>query len=124
MNFFYRYYLQIVLGVMAITLLVFTYLVYKKRKLRDRPGMSVINLLITVILLFFMVNYGRSYRAGIIVKQDAYLMKGPSSGSDLKEIVDKGHRVRILGHEDVWVKIRWMDDIAYIRETQIREIGL
>jgi len=42
----------------------------------------------------------------------------------MKEIVDKGQRVRILGHEDVWVKISWMDEIAYIRETQIREIEL
>jgi hypothetical protein len=124
LNFFYRYYYKIVMGVVAITMLIFAYLVYKKRKLRVKPGMSVINLVIAIILLFFMVNFGRSYRAGIITEQNAYLMKGPSSGADVKEIVNKGHRVRILGHEDVWVKIRWMDDIAYIRETQIREIGL
>ena len=124
LNFFYRYYYQIVMIVVVTTLLIFAYLVYKKRKLRVKPGMSVINLVIAIILLFFMVNFGRSYGAGIIVEQNSYLMKGPSSGADVKEIVDKGHRVRILGHEDVWVKIQWMDDIAYIRETQIREIRL
>ena len=124
MNFFYRYYLQIVLFIAAFTFLIFSYLVYKKRKLHARPGMSIINLIIAIIVLFFILNFGRSYRAGIIVNQNAYLMEGPSSGSDLKEIVNKGHRVRILGHEDVWVKISWMDDVAYIRETQIREIEL
>lgn len=124
MNFFYRYYLQIVLMVVVITIAIFSYLVYKRKKLHVRPGMSVINLVIAIIILFFMVNFGRSYRAGIIVQHNAYLMEGPSSGSDLKEIVDKGHRVRILGHEDVWVRILWMEDVAYIRETQIREIGL
>ena len=124
LNFFYRYYYQIVLIVVVTTLLIFTYLVYKKRKLRINPGMSIVNLVIAIILLFVIVNFGRSYRAGIITEPNAYLMKGPSSGADVKEIVDKGHRVRIIGHEDVWVKIRWMDDIAYIRETQIREIRL
>jgi len=124
LNFFYRHYIQIVLGVVGISIMIFLYLVYKKRKLRIQPGMSVINLGVAIVILFFMVNFGRSYRAGIIVQQNAYLMEGPSSGADLKEIVDKGHRVRILGHEDVWVKISWMDEIAYIRETQIREIEL
>ena len=124
LNIFYRYYFQLVMFVIVLAFLAFSYLVYKKRKLRMRPGMSVLNLVMMLIVLFFMVNYGRSYRAGIIIKQNAYLMQGPSSGADLKEIVNKGHRVRILGKEDVWVKIRWLDDVAYIRENQIREIEL
>ena len=124
LNVFYRYYVQLVLLVSAMAFVLFAYFVYKRRKLHAKPLMSVIYLMITLIILLFMVNFGRSYQAGIIIKQNAYLMDGPSSGANLKEIVDKGHRVSILGREDVWIKIRWLEDVVYIRENQIREIGL
>ncbi len=49
-------------------------------------------------------------------------MSGPSAGADVLEVVKKGHKVDILGKEDVWVKIRWDDQVAYLKEGKIKAI--
>jgi uncharacterized protein YgiM (DUF1202 family) len=69
-----------------------------------------------------MINYGSEYQKGIIMSPGAYLMQAPSSGADLVEVVNKGHRVRIIGKEDVWVKINWNGNIVYVRENNIRPV--
>ena len=51
-------------------------------------------------------------------------MDGPSAGASVVDVVGDGHRVEVLGKNDVWLKIRWDDDVAYVKETAIRPVRL
>ena len=122
MNIFYRYYSSIVYGLSALVILLVGYMVYKKLRLKINPGFSLVYLLIIMGLLFYVVNFGKRYQKGIIISTKAYVMDGPSSGSKLVAIADIGNRVKVLGKEDVWVKINWQGNPAYVKENNILEI--
>lgn len=122
MNIFYRYYSAIVYGLSAVVFLIIGYIVYKKLKLRMNPGFSLFYLIFVLGILFYVVNFGKDYRKGIIINPETYLMDGPSSGAKLVAIADVGHRVQVLGKEDVWVKIEWQGNTAYIKENNILQI--
>ena len=49
-------------------------------------------------------------------------MDQPSAGADLVEIVNKGHRVKILDRNEVWVKIKWREDVAFVRNKNIKDL--
>lgn len=122
MNIFYRYYSSIVYGLSALVVLLLLYMLYVKLRLKVNPGYSLFYLIIIVGLLFYVVNFGKRYQKGIIINPEAYLMDGPSSGAKLIAIADIGHRVKILGKEDVWVKISWEGNPAYVKENNILQI--
>jgi hypothetical protein len=122
MNVFYRYYSAIVYGLSGLVLILIGYMVYKKLRMKVNPGFSLFYLFIVVGLLFYVVNFGKRYQKGIIISPDTYLMDGPSSGAKLITIADMGHRVHVLGKDDVWVKVEWEGSIAYIKENNILQI--
>ncbi len=122
LNIFYRHYSSIVLVLGGVLLVLLSYMIYKKRRLHERPGFSLFYTIITLLLLFYIVNFGKPYHQGIIIHPDTYLMKGPSAGSELITIADQGHRVRVLGKKDVWIKVEWKDEEAYIRESNLLQI--
>ncbi len=122
MNVFYRYYSAIVYGLSGLVLILIGYMIYKKLRMKVNPGFSLFYLIIVVGLLFYVVNFGKRYQKGIIISPDTYLMDGPSSGAKLIAIADMGHRVHVLGKDDVWVKVEWEGSIAYIKENNILQI--
>jgi len=122
MNVFYRYYSAIVYSLSGLVLILIGYMVFKKLRMKVNPGFSLFYLFITVGLLFYVVNFGKSYQKGIIISPDTYLMDGPSSGAKLIAIADIGHRVHVLGKDDVWVKVEWEGSTAYIKENNILQI--
>jgi len=121
-NIFYRYYQAIIFSLIGLTIILAAYMIFKKMRLRVRPGFSLFYLLIVVTLLFFVVNFGKKYQKGIIISPDTYLMDGPSSGAKLIAIADMGHRVHVLGKTDVWVKVEWKGNTAYVKENNILQI--
>ncbi|MBS0000432.1 MAG: SH3 domain-containing protein [Cyclobacteriaceae bacterium] len=122
LNIFYRYYSAIVLSLSSLLVLLLAYMVYKKRRLRETPGFSLFYTVLTMLILFYVVNFGKSYHKGIIIHPDTYLMEGPSAGSRLVTIADQGHRLKVKGKKDVWVKVEWEDKEAYIREKNLMQI--
>jgi len=122
LTYYYNYLTQINLVVLALALFLFIVIYYKKKRTGNRPTLAGISYVITLGLFFFLINYGGQYNKGIILESNSYLMSGPSAGSDVIEVVKKGHKVDILGKEDVWVKIRWDDKVAYLKEGKIKAI--
>lgn len=122
MNIFYRYYSTIVYGLSGLVILLIGYMVFKKLRYRLNPGFSMFYMVVVVGLLFYVVNFGKKYQKGIIINPESYLMDGPSAGAKLIAIADMGHRVDVLGKEDVWVKIEWQGNTAFIKENNILQI--
>jgi len=122
LTYYYNYLIQINLGVLVLALFLFSLIYYKKKRTGNRPTLAGIVYVITLGLFFFLINYSGQYNKGIILESNVYLMSGPSAGADVLEVVKKGHKVDILGKEDVWVKIRWDDQVAYLKEGKIKAI--
>jgi len=119
---FFKYfdYLTYFLLALAIMILAIMYhQKFKKNNLSVAPG---IFLVIVLALLFYTLNFGRNYDKAIVVKNNTYLMSGPSAGAEVLEIIKKGHRVNVKDAEDVWVQIEWDEQEAYVKADKIRTI--
>jgi hypothetical protein len=51
-------------------------------------------------------------------------MKGPSAGSSVVDVIDGGHRIEVVGRQDVWLKVLWDGSVAYVKENNILPITL
>ena len=51
------------------------------------------------------------------------IMDKPSSGSNLYQIVKKGDKLKIIGEESVWYKIKINETEKYIRKKNIKIIN-
>jgi hypothetical protein len=121
--FYQKYHFNIAIGLAAFIFLLFSISVFMKRREH--------NLFATIIPMFvflaaFAVHLyaGRPATNGIVVRQNAYLMSGPSAGADIEEIIDAGHRVVIKGNTDAWVEVEWNGKSAYIRRNQLLPVVL
>jgi len=119
MNLYKRFRQQIVMVVVAFSLLIFSLILYQKRRNQERPLAAGIVFVISLAVLFGLLNFLPDHSKGIIANDPTYIREAPSGASDVTEIIGSGHRVTVLGKEDVWVKIRWRDEVAYIKENGI-----
>ena len=122
LNYYKTYSLEITLGALAISFLLFALLVYQKRK-KQPVFLPLAGLVVSLFLVALMVNADNSTRLAIINGDNAYLMRGPSSGAGVVDIVKAGHRVSILGQQDVWTEIIWDGSPVYIRKSQLMPIN-
>ncbi|MEO1654761.1 MAG: SH3 domain-containing protein, partial [Bacteroidota bacterium] len=76
-------------------------------------------LLILISLIFVVVSFIEVNPKGIIKLDRSYLMSAPSSGAQVVDIIQKGHRVNILGKQDIWYRIEWKGQELYIRASQM-----
>ena len=79
---------------------------------------------IILIGLFVHVNVGGKISLGVVGSSNTFLMQGPSPGAPLVEVVSEGHRVEIIGKNDVWVEVLWQGAPAYIKEGNILPVEL
>ena len=114
-----RYHMHIIGALGACSLFMFSFILYQKRRGHHRPVSAGILFVMILGLLFVLINFGQGRDRAVILTDKAYLRTGPSSGANVAEVVAKGHRVEILSHKDVWVKINWNDRPLYIRESHL-----
>jgi len=122
LNLYHRHYEKLYYGLIALSLIIFGVIFYQKFKLGARPVSATVIYVLVILVLAAFVNLDNNFQKGIIAKDTSYLMSAPSSGSELVEVVKPGHRVDILGHKDVWIKISWKGKTAFVRENNIRVI--
>jgi len=122
LNLYYLYYNEVSFGIMGLILIIFAGIVYRKLKFGVRPvALGVIFILLTGTV-FYSVNFGREFRQGIVEEGNTYLMVQPSSSSRVLDIISEGHRLKIIGQNDVWYKVEWNDKPAYVKYNRIQPI--
>ena len=80
-------------------------------------------MIIVLVAFAIHINVGEKIATGIISEPNTYLMDGPSPGASVISIVSEGHRVEILGKVDVWYKVRWGDDLVYVRNFDLLTVA-
>jgi len=121
-NYFHKYFNYILILIFSLSVLVFIIIVYQKFKKNKKATTPAIVLVILLALFFYMINFGKDNHQGIINSSHAYIMSGPSSGSDVIDILDQGHKVTIVEQNDVWLKIKWKNQTAYTKAKNVKPI--
>ena len=118
-NAFRNYYFPIG-GLLATgVMLLMALLIYQKRKYKNRPYWVGLVLLIVLGILFIQINYSNNDNQGIVSGKATYLMSGPSAGASVVAIIDDGHQLRITGHKDIWLRVQWKDQEAFVKESKL-----
>ena len=52
---------------------------------------------------------------GIVSRAGTALMAGPGAGAPWLSTAAPGDRLTVLGHEDIWLRVRWQQRVAYVR---------
>ncbi|MGW8122699.1 hypothetical protein ACV07N_08555 [Roseivirga echinicomitans] len=111
-----------VLACLALSVLILSMILKRKKKLEERSAGLTIGLAFTLLLATYLINFSQLSKKGIITSANAYLMTGPSAGADLIEITGEGHKVEIVGNKDIWVEIKWKNGRAFIRENNLKKL--
>jgi len=92
---------------------------------RNQANRAIISLLVVGCLALAWNQYAnRPTQYGILNGTTNYLMNGPSAGAGLMSIQKDGHRVKIIGRQDVWLAVVWNSKTVFIRENQLLTLGL
>jgi hypothetical protein len=116
-----RLYVSAALGAFMIFLLATGY--YGKRR-GVTPYASLTLSIVFALAFFAHLYYGVEVKTGIVTSASTYLMNGPSAGASVVEIIGDGHRVEVIGRKDVWLRVRWAGNEAFVRETAVVPIEL
>ncbi|MDX2301199.1 MAG: SH3 domain-containing protein [Microscillaceae bacterium] len=116
---YFTYLAFLFLGICGLGFIFILYLYYLKQRIALRYK---IPLLVLLSVGFFLMRFSEESLMGIVIQDKSYLMSAPSSGSKPVEIIAKGHRVFVLGKQDIWYKILWNEKELYIKESNLRPI--
>ena len=54
---------------------------------------------------------------GIVARPGTALMAGPGAGAAWLSTAAPGDRLPVLGRQDIWLRVRWQERVAYVRAT-------
>lgn len=112
----------VLMGLMVVCGLFFLLIVYRRFRQHERPVWLGVVLVLLLGVVFYFVQTPLIPERAIIVQDGAPLMSGPSGGSSLIRQVNKGHRLKVLGREDVWYRVEWENRELYIKETAVTRV--
>ena len=114
----FRVKIQLALFVTSFVLVIIIF--YSGRKGRIPIGLPVIQVIVLTGLLWISNDWEKSSQA--IVKEGTVLMRGPSAAAEIRERIIPGHLVQILEETDVWFRILWKDEEAYVRKNKLLKL--
>jgi hypothetical protein len=123
MTFYYDHHYKITLVLAALLVFIISFTFYVKRK-SGKPLVPLIVFMFAAVGFLVHVNWGEERVSGIVGESQTYLMSGPSSGATVVGVIDGGHKVKVLGQHDVWIKIEWHGQAAYIKESSLLPLVL
>jgi len=123
LNYFYLFYKQygiyILIFLLGLGLYVFGVLIVKMNRKETSPSRHKWVVLLYLLALLLFVNLPEGYQSGITSRERVLLRQSPSAASPVTEVIGRGHKVNILGSEDIWLRIFWNDQLYYVRKDQV-----
>ena len=117
-SLYHEYYKSISFWLCVLAIFMLSVVFFLKRN--KRSVMLTTSALILVLIGFLIhINVGQTFSSGIVSHSSTYLMAGPSSGANVIAIIDEGHRFDVIGKKDVWLKIKWYGETAFVKENNL-----
>src|SRR5690606_5730670 len=109
-----RDYISITLAALCILLLAVAFRIRFRKHSRPIGTFVIVSAFLALLLVH--LNFGDKLQRGIIAEANTFVTTGPSSGSEVVERVGEGHRLDVVARKDVWLKVRWKGETAYVKE--------
>jgi len=119
---FYTYYNKIIALLFLLGIAAFLYVIFKKKKAKGIIRIRGVMVGLYLFLIFYLIHY-KPFKKGIVNKKNALVMSAPSAGAKLIAQIDEGNRLKILGKNDIWYKVKWQNQDAYIRESSLEVVN-
>jgi len=107
----------------SVILVIMAIGIYQSRK-GTKPVVAIMLTIFGLVFLGLFVNFTEPQRTAIISANNTFVMNGPSAGASVVGLLTEGHKVQIKNKEDVWLKVYWAEQYAYVRQSQVLEIKL
>jgi hypothetical protein len=116
---FQKHHLKLLEVLMISAVMSATVLVLRRWKGQPVRRTSLGIYIAFLLFILFYVNALSLGQEGIIREDQVAVMSAPSAGSKWLATTSPGHKVSILGEQDIWYKIRWNGQGAYVRKNNI-----
>ncbi|MBS1506052.1 MAG: hypothetical protein JSS79_05345 [Bacteroidetes bacterium] len=114
---------MLVLAILSALLVLAAFFSYYQRKNQRQPWLAFVCLVLVSVAILYVNN--SSPATSVIVSADnTFLMDGPSAGAPVATVIGEGNQLEALGREDVWLKVKWMDKVVFVKENAVLKVAL
>jgi tetratricopeptide (TPR) repeat protein len=107
-----RYYYPVLQGLLMVAVLVAVGLLLRRRHTGRGTWVAYgLYVLAAGAYLYWL----RPVPTGIVARPGVALMAGPGAGAAWLSTAAPGDRLPVLGHQDIWLRVRWQERVAYVR---------
>ncbi|MBK0404562.1 SH3 domain-containing protein [Adhaeribacter sp. BT258] len=116
---FRKYYMKLLELMLIVAVATVTIMLLKRRQDFFRKPAFQISFIVYLAFLFYYINFLTFRREGITQTRQAALMAQPSAGGKWLANFAPGNRLHITGETDIWYKVKWQDQSAFIRKKNL-----
>lgn len=120
---FYKQYSGFLIAFMLVmAIYIFWVLIQKRYKNQYIPTNQKVFLSLYLIGIAILLNLPDKYHQAIINTDNVLLRSEPSGGAEVVESIAKGHRLNIIGGNDIWRRVYWNDRILYVKQSDVWQV--
>lgn len=123
LNYFYLFYRKYGIYFLLFLLIpagyVFSVLMLKRVKNEEIPGRQKWIVFAYLLLLLIFTNLPEGVQSGITSQDRVLLRTDPSAAAPAAEVIGRGHKVNILGTEDIYLRVLWHNELYFIRRDNV-----
>jgi hypothetical protein len=109
-----RYYYPVLQVLLSAAVLLAAVLLLRRQRIRPGAWLAYGAYLLGTGAYLWLL---RPEAIGVVTRAGAALMAGPSAGATWLSTAAPGDRLPVLGHTDIWLRVRWQERTAYVRTT-------
>lgn len=78
--------------------------------------------ILLITLIFFINNFLKAPSTALVTSSPTLIRNKPTAGGEPIDLVEPGHRVKILSSKDIWYEIEWKEKIAYLKKEDVARL--
>jgi hypothetical protein len=107
-----RYYYSILQGLLSLAVLLAVGLLLRRGRTGRNGWVGYSCYLLAVGAYLWLLQ---PVPTGVIARPGTALMDGPGAGAAWLSTAAPGDRLLVLGRQDIWLRVRWQERVAYVR---------
>ena len=107
-----RYYYPVLQGLLSGAVLLAVGLLLRRRRTGRGAWLAYSVYLLGIGAYLYWL---RPAATGIVARSGVALMAGPGAGAAWLSTAAPGDRLPVLGRQDIWLRVRWQERVAYVR---------
>jgi hypothetical protein len=109
-----RYYYPGLQGLLTIAVLLAIALLVRRQRVKPGAWLAYGAYLLGTGAYLWLL---RPTPVGVVTRAGSALMAGPGAGATWLSTAAPGDRLLVLGQNDIWLRVRWQERIAYVRAS-------